>query len=404
MARKKLGEILVQAGVLEEGNLRIALGEQRRFGGVLGNILVEMKFISEEVMVQALCHQLNFPAVNLDQRDIELEVIELVSVEMAEEHSVVPFDVQGRFLDIAMADPTNLSVIDELRIKTRLNVRPYLAGPKMIERALSRYYGYTGYGLRWKAGYGGIDANCVTDGIRMLESTTDHGFRTVPPGRQRPVAVGGHTGAQPVQGHPAAYSGSPPHGQAPASGIPAGPPPISSPTPIHGVPVPGMPAVSASTPLQGSAAVSVPQHRISRATPVHGVPLPASGTGATGSMPVVVPGVSSAPVPVQAQAMPMPGVGPGGGGSAAAAVGHGQAPASTNTPLQGIMSMPQPASAAGAGSLDSERREIATLHARIQQLEALVARDESVLRRLLSALIQRGIVSREDITDRGGGK
>jgi hypothetical protein len=139
--RKKLGEILVQAGVLTDAQLRAALNEQRRWGGPLGRILVDMKLITEDAMVQALSHQLNLPAVALDQRSIDPSVLDLVPGELAEQHALVPFAVQGKFLDVAMVDPTNLASIDELRIKTRLNVRPYLAGPKSIERALSRHYG-----------------------------------------------------------------------------------------------------------------------------------------------------------------------------------------------------------------------------------------------------------------------
>jgi hypothetical protein len=139
--RKRLGEILMQAGVIAEPQLRAALTEQRRWGGPLGRILVDMKLITEESMVQALSHQLNLPAVNLDTRTIPPEVLDLVPGELAEQLSVVPFAMQGKFLDLAMSDPTNIAAIDTLRTRTRLNVRPYLAGPKAIERALARNYG-----------------------------------------------------------------------------------------------------------------------------------------------------------------------------------------------------------------------------------------------------------------------
>lgn len=136
-----MGEILVEAGVLADAQLRAALAEQRRWGGPLGRILVDMKLISEDAMVAALSHQLNFPSVNLDQVKIDRSVLDLIPGELAEQFGVIPFASQSKFLDVAMADPTNLGVIDELRIRTRLNVRPYLAGPKSIERALARYYG-----------------------------------------------------------------------------------------------------------------------------------------------------------------------------------------------------------------------------------------------------------------------
>ena len=67
-------------------------------------------------------------------------MLELVPAELAQQHTLVPFAQPMKFLDVAMADPTNLGIIDELRIRTQLNIRPYLAGPKMIERAIGKYY------------------------------------------------------------------------------------------------------------------------------------------------------------------------------------------------------------------------------------------------------------------------
>ena len=131
----------MQAGVLNESGLRAALVEQRRWGGQLGRILIEMKLVSEDVLVQALSHQMNFPVVNLEQVDFDPELAELIPGELAEQHSIIPFKVEGKFLDVAMCDPTNLGIIDELRIRTRLNVRTYLAGPRAIEKAMSRFYG-----------------------------------------------------------------------------------------------------------------------------------------------------------------------------------------------------------------------------------------------------------------------
>jgi type IV pilus assembly protein PilB len=140
VARKKLGEILIQAGVLDEMKLRAALGEQQRWGGPLGKILIDMHFINEDALVQALSHQLNFPAVRLEGREIAQRALDLVPVEVCEQHQLIPLNIDGKFLDVAMADPTNLAVIDELRIKTRLNVRAYLAGPRTIDHAVKHHY------------------------------------------------------------------------------------------------------------------------------------------------------------------------------------------------------------------------------------------------------------------------
>ena len=133
--------MLVEAGVLSESGLRMALNEQKRWGGTLGRTLVEMKLVSEPELVRVLAQQLNLPTIDLDKQSIHPTVIELVPAELAQRHNIVPFAQPMKFLDVAMADPTNLGVIDELRIRTQLNIRPYLAGPKMIERALGKFYG-----------------------------------------------------------------------------------------------------------------------------------------------------------------------------------------------------------------------------------------------------------------------
>lgn len=144
MARKRIGEILIQAGLIDEPSLRAALVEQRRYGGPLGRILVDLKFLLEDDLVAALSKQLAIPTINLDSLDISQAILDLVPGEIAEAHGVVPFAQPMKFLDVAMSDPTNQAIIDKLRVKTKLNLRPYLAGPKAIERAVAKYYGRGG--------------------------------------------------------------------------------------------------------------------------------------------------------------------------------------------------------------------------------------------------------------------
>ena len=141
MARKKLGEMLIEAGVLDEARLRSALADQRRWGRSLGKTLVEMKLIGEDELVRVLGKQLGLPAIDLDRFAIPDSVTSLIPDELARQHQIVAFHAQMKFLDVAMVDPTNLGVIDELRIRTQMNIRPYLAGPRMIERALAKYHG-----------------------------------------------------------------------------------------------------------------------------------------------------------------------------------------------------------------------------------------------------------------------
>lgn len=146
MARKRLGELLVEEGLLTEQSLRSALAEQKRWGGSLGRVLIDMRLIGEEDLVGALSRQLNMPTVDLDALEIPQAITDWVSADMAVQYSLIPFAQPMKFLDVAMVDPTNMGIVDELRIRTKLNVRPYLAGPKMIERAIGKYY-RRGFGL-----------------------------------------------------------------------------------------------------------------------------------------------------------------------------------------------------------------------------------------------------------------
>ncbi len=140
MPRKKIGEILLEAGVLSEGRLNSALREQKKWGQPLGITLIEIGAISEEALVLALSEQLKFPTVDLDMVKVPADVVALVSGEDAQRLGIMPLKQDGKFLDIAMTNPTDVDIIDGLRIKTKLNIRPYIAGPKSIERCLDRFY------------------------------------------------------------------------------------------------------------------------------------------------------------------------------------------------------------------------------------------------------------------------
>ncbi|MEO8550933.1 MAG: hypothetical protein ABI678_13200 [Kofleriaceae bacterium] len=141
MSRKRLGAMLIDAGLISEQALRVALKEQQRHGGSLGRAVVELKLVSEAELVGVLAQQLKVGTIDLDAIEIPQSVLAHVTADFADLYGVVPFSQPMRFLDLAMTDPTNTTVIDELRTRTKLNIRPALAGPKMIERAIGKYYG-----------------------------------------------------------------------------------------------------------------------------------------------------------------------------------------------------------------------------------------------------------------------
>ncbi len=140
-SRVRLGELLVKAGVITEAQLRSALHEQKQWGGRLGEILVRMKFLSEDLFVRALSRQLSLERADMGA-DIRPEVLARIPAELAEEYEVVPLSVveEGRALALATADPVNGTVLEHLRTVVGLRIVPYVAGPTAIRTAIARLY------------------------------------------------------------------------------------------------------------------------------------------------------------------------------------------------------------------------------------------------------------------------
>lgn len=140
--KKRLGELLIGAGLIDELQLKAALAEQRKWGGRLGRTLVEMGFLDEDSMVHALSRQLGFPVVDLDRASLPQEVTRLMRVDLAERYGVFPLgrDEAQKLLQLASSDPTNIDTAQELSFSTGLKVQVSLATGSSIERAIRRYY------------------------------------------------------------------------------------------------------------------------------------------------------------------------------------------------------------------------------------------------------------------------
>ncbi len=141
--RIRLGELLVRAGVLDEYKLKAALAEQQRWGGRIGKILVDMNFVSEEILVKALSKQLAVPLANLDAAKVPPQLLERLDTEFARANLLCPEQLypDRRTLVVAMADPINVKVIDEITYRTGYRVEPTLSGERAILVAIARLYG-----------------------------------------------------------------------------------------------------------------------------------------------------------------------------------------------------------------------------------------------------------------------
>ncbi|WP_281887206.1 GspE/PulE family protein [Paenibacillus sp. YYML68] len=139
--RKRIGDLLVDAGLLTQEQLASALQEQRETKMRLGEFLINRHYITEQQLIEVLEFQLGIPHIQLYRQKIEPKVINLIPQRLAEQHQVLPVRAEGNKLVLAMADPLDYFAIDELRMSTGLRIEPTIAARDELQRAIKRYYG-----------------------------------------------------------------------------------------------------------------------------------------------------------------------------------------------------------------------------------------------------------------------
>ncbi len=140
MGQKKIGELLLQGGVITQDQLQRALEEQTQAGERVGATLVRLGYVSEEVLFGFLAKQFHAPEVNLTKLAIPKDVFTLIPVEIAQKYQAVPFGLMGNTLNVAMADPGNLFMIDDIRFLTRKNIQVHVAPESMIKKIITQFY------------------------------------------------------------------------------------------------------------------------------------------------------------------------------------------------------------------------------------------------------------------------
>jgi hypothetical protein len=150
MARRRLGELLVDIGLIDDFQLRSALSDQKRWGRPLGATLVKLGFVAEDELVRVLSRHLDVPIVDLHGKRIAPEALALLPVEVAEKSRCVPLfkkrEGGAEALYLGMEDPTDLAVVDELSFRTGLKIHPVLVGPSQLADAIERHY----HKLEWE--------------------------------------------------------------------------------------------------------------------------------------------------------------------------------------------------------------------------------------------------------------
>ena len=140
VSRRKLGELLIESGLLTIENLKDALEAQKNTGKRLGEILIDMKIISEEEMAFSLAMQLKIPFIDLIDYSIKNDVIDCIPEEVCQKFICIPLSMKNNILDVAMADPLDLHIMKDLQFITGYNIQPAISTRSQIRDKLQQYY------------------------------------------------------------------------------------------------------------------------------------------------------------------------------------------------------------------------------------------------------------------------
>jgi type IV pilus assembly protein PilB len=136
----RLGELLVREKLISLTQLRHAQDEQQKSGNNLGYTLAKLGYVSDDEITSFLSQQYRVPTINLEEYEVDADVLKLVPKEPCERHRVLPVSRTGNALIVAMADPTNLNAIDDLKFLTGYNIEPVIASETSIHAAIEKYY------------------------------------------------------------------------------------------------------------------------------------------------------------------------------------------------------------------------------------------------------------------------
>ena len=141
--RQKLGECLVQAGLISPDDLRTALAEHKRTGEHLGAVLARTKLATEEQVAKALASQLGFPYINLSENPPEPSAAALIGLDAARKHVCVALSLERNLLTVAMADPLLFGVVEDLESSTGCRIKPVVSTRSDILSAIGSAYSNT---------------------------------------------------------------------------------------------------------------------------------------------------------------------------------------------------------------------------------------------------------------------
>jgi len=139
--RQRLGDLLVQTGIITNDQLTEALEEQKRSGERLGNVLVRKGYLTEQRLIEVLEFQLGIPHVVIAKRHISPDVVALVPETLARKYRIFPVERNGDRLVLGMVDPTDILAIDDLRLSLKMEIQPVIVTEEDLNHTFNQYYG-----------------------------------------------------------------------------------------------------------------------------------------------------------------------------------------------------------------------------------------------------------------------
>lgn len=138
--RKRLGDLLIEVGMISKEQLEEAINQQKKTNEKLGNILIKLGFVSEDDIIQVLEFQLGIPHVKLEKYNIDKAAYLSIPENLSRRYCLMPIKKENGIITVAMSDPLNVYAIDDLKIYSGLQIQPVIASNDDIIKAIDRYY------------------------------------------------------------------------------------------------------------------------------------------------------------------------------------------------------------------------------------------------------------------------
>lgn len=140
MANSRIGELLVKEEVITPLQLKKAIDAQKQSGGRLGHELMRLGYVEENDLTAFLSRQYSVPSINLNDFEVEQDILKLIPKDVVIRHQVIPINKSENTLMVAMADPSNMFAIDDLKFITKYNIEVVVASEQAIAEAIEKYY------------------------------------------------------------------------------------------------------------------------------------------------------------------------------------------------------------------------------------------------------------------------